>query len=118
MTTINSGNIINLPDVLVDPNSFLPPGVVGMRYVDPADREPEVTEDEDGSTVTVIYDEVFDLSELSPQAAAIELHPPITATIIEQSVHVANDGRFAVDVVLEVEDILGVRDYEVRVSKA
>ena len=117
MTTISSANVVQKPDTLIDPNFTLPLGVSGVRYASIESREPQVTEDENGTTVTVLYDELV-VASMPMSVAAIELPPPATVTIFSQSVHVATDGRFAVDVVLDVEDILGVRDFQVRVAKA
>ena len=45
------------------------------------------------------------------------LQAPNTMSIVSQTVKVAPDGRFVVDVVIEVEDVPGAANYEVRLSK-
>jgi hypothetical protein len=45
---------------------------------------------------------------------------PETPSLIEiksQNVKIKEDGTYAVDVIIEVEDVVGVSEYEVRISK-
>lgn len=43
---------------------------------------------------------------------------PSLIGIKSQTIKIKEDGTYAVDIVIEVEDILGVSDYEVRISKS
>ncbi|HEY6019984.1 MAG TPA: hypothetical protein VIY48_08795, partial [Candidatus Paceibacterota bacterium] len=45
------------------------------------------------------------------------LLPPNNVSVVSQTVRVATDGRSVVDVVLEVDDIPGVIQFDVRLSK-
>ena len=42
---------------------------------------------------------------------------PSLVAIKSQTVKIKDDGTYAIDVVIDVEDIIGVSDYEVRISK-
>lgn len=51
----------------------------------------------------------------------ISMPPPDTPAFIgvkSQSVKIKDDGTYAIDIVIEVEDIRNVSDYEVRISKS
>lgn len=43
---------------------------------------------------------------------------PALIAIKSQTVKIKDDGTYAIDVIIEVEDIIGVSDYEVRISKS
>lgn len=99
-------------DAVIDPNFFLPPGVIDMRYSTEQDvsSEDDYTSDEEVD-VTVVEVGVTDNSQ------ADTLTPPDNITIISQTVKISPDGHEVVDVVLEVDDIPGVTSYEVRLAK-
>lgn len=51
----------------------------------------------------------------------ISMPPPDTPALIgvkSQTVKIKDDGTYAVDLIIEVEDIRNVSDYEVRISKS
>lgn len=51
----------------------------------------------------------------------ISISPPETPQLIgikSQVVKIKEDGTYAIDVIIDVEDIRGVSDYEVRISKS
>ena len=116
MTILNSDDIIQKPNKEVDPNFSLPPGVSTVQYSDTDDRTTVMVEDGDGDLITVIYDEVIS-SDIPVFLETAVLQPPTYANVVTQTIYVAPDGRFAVDVTLDVEDIPGVQNYDVRVSK-
>lgn len=118
MTSLNSNNIINVPKTEVDPNFALPPGVVGVGYLDIEEKEFQVAEDDDGNLNTVMYDATFAEPMLDDTGLLVTLRPPDSVVVLGQSIYVSPDGKFAVDVILDVEDIDGVSGYNVRVSKA
>lgn len=62
----------------------------------------DTIEDEDQQDFTEISDDTLD--------------PPSAYTIVSQTVRTAPDGRQVVDIVLDVEEVRGARDYQVRVT--
>lgn len=124
--TTSDKSVKHSQPIALDPNFFLPPNVVDMRYVDPdVESDSATTRADNGEVVNVDYDEV-DFSELSSQpdddgagqgSAPFLIQPPDSLSVISQQVRVTSDGRFVVDVILEVEDIAGVVQYDVRVAK-
>lgn len=120
--TISGKQVKQTQPVEIDPNFFLPPNVVDMRYVD-IDEEgnSSTTRSEDtGEIISVNYDEV-DYSEFDsePDTGTVPplLSPPDSVTLVSQQVRVTDDGRFVVDVILEVEDMPGVINFDVRTAK-
>lgn len=53
----------------------------------------------------------------SPTSQKIIPDTPALIGVKSQNVKIKDDGTYAVDVIIEVEDILSVSDYEVRISK-
>ena len=110
----------------LDPNFFLPPNVVDMRYVNSEEQEQdsELVRSETGEVLQVSYD-AADPSELGTDDQETDLDPltvllptPDSLTLVSQNVRVTADGKFVVDVVLDVADVTGAVNYEVRVTKA
>lgn len=51
----------------------------------------------------------------------VAVPPPSTPSLVSiksQTVKIKDDGTYAIDVIIDVEDIRGVSDYEVRISKS
>lgn len=113
---INNRNIVEKQPVVIDPNFFLPPGVVDARYVNDSDTAGLYT-DPSGPSDSLIDSEVVGEIPDSVIANPTTIQAPNTMTVIDQVVRIAADGRFVVDVVIEVEDIPGVANFEVRMSK-
>jgi hypothetical protein len=113
---INQNNIVAVPPVEIDPNFYLPEGVTNVHYatIDTSGGG-EPIEGPDGTMQVVMYDLITDI--ITPILGPPDLRPPDTCIVTSQTVRVASDGRFVVDVLLEIEDILGVADYDVRVTK-
>ena len=110
--------------VSVDPNFSLPPGVSDLGYTNPDDKTDSSLErsDETGEVISVDYDEW----EIGENEATDEgesnnpgsgLLPPDWVQVITQVMRQTSDGRYVVDVILEVEDIPGVTGYEVGLTK-
>lgn len=112
--------------VTVDPNFSIPPGVVDMGYSDPLSDETSQVERsaESGEIVAVTYDEVAPSEEETGLDDSVKNDQPISyiptpdyMTVVSQTTRQTSDGRYVVDVVLEVEDLPGVSGYEVGISK-
>jgi hypothetical protein len=130
MSQISTANVIKTPEVVLNPVFFLPPDVVDVRVADTSDPT-----EEDGVT----YDDVVDaddvLTDGSPtdddtvvdtpnvpiddDGEGAEMLPtPQWMQIIDQQVRIAPDGKAVVDVVIELEDVTGATEYDVRMTKA
>lgn len=122
--TVSGKSVKITTPVTIDPNFFLPPNVVDMRYANQEDASDSVTtrSPDTGEIVSVDYD-VIDYSDTGETDATDEepvntlLSPPDYVTVVSQQVRVTSDGRFVVDVILDVEDINGVVQYDVRLTK-
>ena len=105
MTTINSGNVVAVPATTIDPNFFLPPGVVDFNY---KFRDDGSAGSEDGTT---------EGSGPTVTDPAGELRPPDWMTVVSQTVHITPTGSFYVDVVIEIENVPGAVKFEARLAK-
>ena len=109
--------------VTVDPNFSLPPDLIDITYSNPEEKEVTTTRSvESGDLVASEYDEVFEtIDNPSDQVVGIEnqtlLYPPDHIDVVSQTMYQTTDGRYVVDVVIEVEDIPNVTGYEVGLTK-
>jgi hypothetical protein len=119
--SINSNQIIKKPDVVIDPNFFLPPGVVDARYP----NETEITTEE--ISLEVDADEILDIEAseedmLEPDESGDNdvsiLQPPDNVVVVSQTTRFDANGRQVVDVVLEVLDVDESIQVDVRMTKA
>jgi len=117
MTT--SGNSVTAkPPIKIDPNFTLPPNIINTEFINPDDVVRSESRGDDGEIVTVSYDENSQPDEpLGDSDVADTLYPPSTVTVIEQQVRALSGGNYAVDVIIEVEDVAGAEEYEVRLTK-
>lgn len=131
MSQISTANVIKTPEVVLNPVFFLPPDVVDVRVADTSDPA-----EEDGVT----YDDVIDADDVLTDGSsdnqddgvsdtpniptdddgegAEVLPTPQWMQIIDQQVRIAPDGKAVVDVVIELEDVTGATEYDVRITKA
>ena len=111
--SISSGRIVQKPEVVLDPNFFLPPGVTGMRLetLEERGRKSPAGLNQGGDEV-IDQEFNFDNPDLDTS-----LRPPSWIKVISQTVRKGPTGIQVVDVVIEVEDVPGVDDYQVRVTK-
>jgi hypothetical protein len=112
--TDSTRNVVNKQPVVLDPNFFLPPGVVDVRHVNDTETDGLYSDESD--------DTIAEGDVESPVDSVVDgnndvLQPPGEITIVSQTVKVADDGKFAVDVVIDVEEIPGVTNYETRLTK-
>ncbi|ASR76494.1 hypothetical protein SEA_TRIBUTE_60 [Streptomyces phage Tribute] len=119
--SINSNQIIKKPDVVIDPNFFLPPGVVDARYP----NEIEVTTDE--ITDVIDTDDILDADsdtnldepeETGEDNDTVILYPPDTAIVVSQTIRFDGSGKQVVDVILEIPDVQDSIQVDVRMTKA
>lgn len=102
---------------LIDPRFDIPEGLETFVYPDTADDIAHTSDSPDNSTVQIFTgepsDEESDLGDISHDGPAV----PMEFTIVSQTIKVGPDGRQTVDVEIEVEDIPGVIQIDVRVTK-
>lgn len=134
MAQIRDTDIIRTPEVTVDPRLFVPDGVIDLSV-----RSSEI--DSDNPTPTADNGETSDdaadssadtgtgdggdavytppTNDTPAESGEIDMLPtPQTIEIVSQTIRIAPDGSSLVDVVIKVEDIPGVTNYDVRVTKA
>ena len=113
---ISGKTISQTGPVVLDQNFTLPPNVVDVRYINESDMggvSDTPVNDEEG-TVIIVDGSEDDGGVTTPNV----ISAPTSMTILTQKVGIAPDGRFVVDVEIEVEDIPGVSTFEVRLTKA
>ena len=110
-------NVVLKQPVVLDPNFFSPPGVVDVRYINDNETDGLYTDDSEDTVVDGSDSESPD-DLIVNNPVSIGLQPPSNVTVVSQTVKVATDGRFVVDVVIDVEDMPGVNNYETRLSKS
>ena len=118
MTT--SGNSVTAkPPVQIDPNFSLPPNIVNTEFLNPDDVVRSESRGDDGELITIAYDETTptDGTTTGDGDVGDSLLPPSTVTVIEQQVRALSGGNYAVDIIIEVEDVDGANEYEVRLTK-
>lgn len=98
-----------------DPNLDLPVGLKNVN-VTPTVQEGVVvdTPDDDSNLDEVEFLEVDE--DLNEDFSNDILDPPSSMEIVSQTVRTAPDGRQVVDIIIDVEDIDGALNYEVRVT--
>lgn len=107
MSTINTGNVVSVPATIIDPNFFLPPGVVDLKY---AIKDDASAGDDQGGlgsgsgTVTTIVD---------PLGA---LRPPNWINIVSQVIRISPTGHVSVDVTIDIEDVPGAVKFEAKLA--
>lgn len=106
---LNTGQIVTKPEIIIDPMFPMPPGVLGVRQGDGlTDSDIESFED-DGSE--------YSLDDVEETTDAGTLAPPSSIIVVGQTARVVN-GRTVIDVQIEIEDVPGMEDYEVRYAAA
>lgn len=112
--TESTRSVVTAEPVVLDPNFFAPPGVVDVRYINDDETDGLYVDDSEGD-VSGVDAEVLDDPVVDSQPGGLE--PPANITIVSQTVKVAADGKFVVDVVIDVDDMPGVSSYETRLTK-
>jgi hypothetical protein len=111
--------------VTVDPRLFVPDGVIDLKKTTPeTDTENpgdvldnlDVLDGDTTDSAAVLYDTVDTAASVGAENDM--LPTPQGFVVVLQTVRFAPDGRAVVDVVVEVEDVPGITNYELRVNKA
>jgi hypothetical protein len=117
MAQIRDTDIIRTPEVTVDPRLFVPEGVIDMNA-----KSPEIDPDNPVDVPVELIDEVGEIISDAPadnisNLEDFTLPTPNSVTVVEQTMRFGPDGRAVVDVVIEVEDVPGISNYDVRTTK-
>lgn len=129
MAQISTANVIKTPEVVLNPVFFLPPDVIDVRVGGSSEpvEEDGVTYDDiidaddalvDGSTDNGGISDTPNIPTDDDGEGAEVLPTPQWMNIIDQQVRIAPDGKAVVDVVIELEDVTGATEYDVRMTKA
>jgi len=120
--TISGKNVTSTDEIVLDPQFFLPPGIVGTRVLTPdeiAQRAGSYVEEEVEATFDyqddVEGEEFFDPGFTIDNPALLDA--PSSVTIVSQTVRETAGGQSVVDVVIEVNDVPGVTEYQIRETK-
>ncbi len=105
---INSNQVIQRPEIVLDPVFALPPGLVGVR---------SATQAETGTPEGQNLGQDFSEDGAEEGNIVIDLAAPQTITIVSRTTRVRSDNTVVVDVVIETPDIKGVTDFETRITK-
>lgn len=106
-----------MTDTWFDPNLYIPEGLKGAQAA-PVDEVTLMLGLEPYEAQENIYDDGESLrDDETTDDDEYGLYAPDYLTVIEQVLRTAPDGTQTVDVVLEVSDVAGARDYELRVTK-
>lgn len=113
---INSGKIIKKPEIVVNPNFFLPPGVVDAREMDEEEFNLGGTKGDSGKSYGDGSAPPVDIIDAGPPG--VGLLPPFGIDILSQEVRTTASGAQVVDVIIEFADIAGATGYDLRIGKA
>lgn len=114
--SLNSDQIITKPATVLDQNFYVPQGLLN---VETASKDADDYLDVD----TVLEFDADDLLTPSPTGTDIGmgntsgLQVPQTSTIVSQTMRILANGSAVVDVLIDVEDIQGITNYEIRLTK-
>jgi hypothetical protein len=124
---ITSGKVIQKPDIVLETDEFLPPGILNVRT---KTRDESGILSGEGSDSTFVG-EPEEPGEGEGEGGTPELPPgdlygdtpgsmpvPQDMRIISQTVKVGDDKKITVDVVIETSDFPGIREFEARVTKS
>lgn len=135
MAQIRDTDIIRTPEVTLDPRLFIPDGVIDIGVksteIDPDNPTPTADTGETSDDATdsnsevgtgdggeVVYEPPTN-DDIPTEGGESDMLPtPQFIEIVSQTIRIAPDGSSMVDVVINVEDIPGVTNYDVRVTKA
>ena len=113
-----NGNPTSADLVTVDPNFSLPPGVAGVEYTNPDDAG-DVDFERDSVTGELVSEEFGqdDLVSLPDGGMESTGLAPDYINVVQQIMRQTSDGRYVVDIIVEVDDMPNVTSYEVGMTK-
>ena len=103
-------------DVVINPDFFLPPNVLDLRYLNTAEDGDSSSADSTAD-LTLPLDEVVDDVPVGNDGSSPDLPIPDGITIVSQTVRSPAGGGYVIDVIIDIPDIPGVDGFEVSVAK-
>lgn len=102
MGNVSNRQVTQKPDVQIDPNNFLPPGLMGVDY-----KPLQTPNDSAVSSIDIVA-----ASDTSGQPVDFsEIY------VVSQTLRAGPGGQWVVDVVLAVPDKKGIASWDVRLAK-
>lgn len=108
-------------DILIDPRFEFPRGIIGVEYSKPREEE-EFSQT--SYSLEMLDDETIngepvgsDSDQPSSAPPSFSLKAPSSFSVVEQKVRISPGGTTVVDVVIEIDDIEGVKEYDTRTTK-
>lgn len=115
---ITSGKVIQKPDLVIEVDDFLPPGLIGVRTRKRDEAGSFDSSSPDSSFTLVEEDLPGSDSPGEPQDWLYDTLPvPNDMVIISQTSRVGPDGKMVVDVVIETPDFPGIVEFESRLIR-
>lgn len=100
----------------VDPRFFLPEGIIDARPANQdetkAYRNPEFIVEQEPESLNSL-----EIASGAEPGTASVLSAPNFINIVSQVVRFTSDGSQVVDVTIEVEDVIGAENYDIRMTK-
>lgn len=110
---------VNTGKISLDPMFYIPEGVEELDYLDEEfSRESSIEEQEDENSFGPGFGEEYDSEEYTsfPGEAGLDA-PDILGVIDPQMLRRIPSGQQVVDVLIEITDVAGASNYEIRVTK-
>lgn len=114
--SINSDQVVTKPPLNLDPNFYVPAGLINVT------NKPQDDVDDDlDRTPTIVDANLIFPTSVDPTTTGdtTSLAVPQKVSVVSpQNVRTLANGTTVVDVYIDVEDIPGITNYEVRITKA
>ena len=103
----------------VDPNFFVPPGVIGISQAESSGSQSTYGQDIIDVEDDGYFEEVDTLGPITDAGDGGNeiLGVPSNFSVFSQTVKILPDGTAMVDVILDIPDVPGANNYEVRITK-
>lgn len=88
-----------------------PPPVRGVDY----QKRQDVSFSDDGGSIYIVDAEDL-IEDPIEETAATDLLPPYDVIIVSQSSRMSDTGQIAIDVLVDVSDMPGAKEYELRMA--
>ena len=108
-----------MADNTIDPRFFLPPNVVNLGYKESSSEsndEPVEAGNPEVDAIVTDLSYIEDMEGTFDSADETRMLPPDYITVVSQTARVTSGGT-VVDVVIDVEDIANIGQFEVRLTK-
>lgn len=114
-------NYIQKPDITIDQRFSIPPGVSGLRYATDDDlvgqQNADTSDNENDDLEFSIPEDDDFVDEEEDNSEGDDLPVPTSIEVIDQVFNVAEDGTSSVDVIIEIPDMGGDYQVDMRVTR-